>query len=365
MSPVTLTYKVVKDVPIKLDVYLPENRQNGVRLPAVVYFHGGGLVLGSRHCEDLFPTWLQGELCTSPSSTELLLCSILFSARTNAAGYAFISADYRLIPTGPTTGHDVVEDIKDVFAFLRGQDLKIAHENGDEVLLDPGKIAVSGSSAGGLCAYLSVIHVTPKPAAALPIFAMGGDFLTGYFTPRTEPFLGGRELVDASRFTNYIHPLSSKVASDLISESQLAFVPNSNPPIPANPRMGLTFLYFQLGTYLDYYTGQHEPSLSAALRDASKDGLQGTIPERHRALFPQLNVDSSWPPTYLLHGEEDTAVSVDESKNMHRLLKDAGVNATLKLVPGQDHYFDIGPNTEELYSQIYDEVVEFLKNHLC
>ncbi|KAL0574945.1 hypothetical protein V5O48_007019 [Marasmius crinis-equi] len=344
MSPITLTYKVVKDVPIKLDVYLPQNRQKGVRLPAVVYFHGGGLIMGSRR--DLFPTWLQ--------------------TRTNAAGYIFISADFRLIPTGPTTGHDVVEDIKDLFAFLRGQDLKISDESGGEVLLDPGKIAVSGSSAGGLCAYLSVIHVTPKPAAVLPIFACGGDFLTPfYFAPKTEPFLRGRDLVDASRFTDYIHPISSKVASDLLSESPLTFVPNSNPPIPANPRMALAFLYLQLGTYLDYYTGEYEPSLSDALKGASKDRLQDAIPQRHHALFPQLNVDSSWPPTYLLHGEEDTAVSVDESKNIHRLLKEAGVSTTLKLVPGQDHFFDImTPNAEELYGQIFDEVLVFLKSHL-
>ena len=132
--------------------------------------------------------------------------------------------------------------------------------------------------------------------------------------------------------------------------------------------MALAFLYLQLGTYLDYYTGEHEPSLSAAMRDSpdtSKESLRDLIPQRHRNLFPQYNVNSSWPPTYLLHGEDDTAVLVDESKNMHQLLKEAGVDTTLKHIPGQDHYFDImTPNAEDLYGKVFDEVLGFLKSHL-
>ncbi|KAL0069099.1 hypothetical protein AAF712_003785 [Marasmius tenuissimus] len=343
MSPITLSYKVVRDVPIKLDVYLPAKRQGPGRLSAVVYFHGGGLIIGSR--KDLFPTWLQ--------------------SRVNSAGYVFISADFRLIPTGPTTGHDVVEDIKDLFTFLRGPDFKVSYDGGEQVTLNPTKIAVSGSSAGGLCAYLTAIHVTPKPAALLPIFASGGDFLTpSYFSPKSKPFVRGRDLLDTTRFTDYIHPISPKIASDLLSESPLAFVPNTNPPIPANPRMPLAFLYLQLGTYLDYYTGEHEPSLSAATRDSS-GSKDLAIPPRHHGLFPQLNVSSSWPSTYLLHGEEDTAVLVDESKNIHRLLQEAGVDSTLKLIPGQDHFFDImTPNAEDLYGQVFDEILEFLKSRL-
>ncbi|KAG7088138.1 hypothetical protein E1B28_012160 [Marasmius oreades] len=344
---ITLTYKVVKGVPIKLDLYLPTHEQNQGPTPAVVYFHGGGLVMGSRR--DLFPHWLQN--------------------RVTSTGYVFISADFRLIPTGPTTGHDVVEDIKDLFAFLREKDFKVCRETGEEVKIDPGKVAVSGSSAGGLCAYLAASHVTPRPAALLPIFASGGDFLTPfYLNPKSEPFLRGRPLVDASMFADYVHPLAAKVASDLLSESPLTFVPGSNPPLPANPRMAVVFLYLQLGTYLDYYTGQYEPSISASLRSLvgdSKQRLIDTIPEHHRALFPQLNVTSSWPPTYLLHGEEDTAVLVHESQNIHQLLKDAEVESTLKLVPGQDHYFDVmTPNAEDLWGNVFDDVLVFLKKQL-
>ncbi|KAF9262867.1 alpha/beta-hydrolase [Marasmius fiardii PR-910] len=343
-SPITLTYKIVKDVPIKLDAYLPTNSQTQGSLPAVVYFHGGGLVMGSR--SDLFPTWLQN--------------------RVTSAGYVFISADFRLIPTGPTTGHDVIKDIKDLFSFLRsGETL------GNQFRLDPAKIAVAGSSAGGLCAYLATIHVSPKPVALLSIFASGGDFLTPfYLNAKSEPFLRGRPLVDESKFTDFIHPLGSGISNNILSESPLTFVPGSNPPIPANPRMAVAFLYLQLGTYLDYYTGECDPSISRSLRNLlsngdSKQSLIDAISEKHRALFPQLNVSGSWPPTYLLHGGDDTAVLVQESENIHQLLKDAGVESTLKIVPGQDHYFEsMIPNGEELFANIFDEVANFLETHL-
>ena len=44
--------------------------------------------------------------------------------------------------------------------------------------IDPKTIAVAGSSAGGLCAYLAAMHcVSPKPKALLSLYGQGGDFL--------------------------------------------------------------------------------------------------------------------------------------------------------------------------------------------
>ena len=75
---VTLVYKTVcasnsssegglSGIPLQLDVYLPDSRlsgasafeDNGVGIPAVVYFHGGGLLAGNRR--SWFPDWLQSE----------------------------------------------------------------------------------------------------------------------------------------------------------------------------------------------------------------------------------------------------------------------------------------------------------------
>jgi acetyl esterase/lipase len=53
----TLTYSVVNDHPIKIDYYLPASR--GV-LPAIIYYHGGGMTAGSRRSPGL-PYWIYGE----------------------------------------------------------------------------------------------------------------------------------------------------------------------------------------------------------------------------------------------------------------------------------------------------------------
>ena len=114
-------------------------------------------------------------------------------ARVNEAGIAFISADYRLIPTGSITAHDVVDDVKDAFAFLRGPAFSSALDalaaEGKlpfaKFRIDPKSIAVAGSSAGGTCAYFAAMHVEPKPACVLSVFATGGDLLV---SPRASPY---------------------------------------------------------------------------------------------------------------------------------------------------------------------------------
>jgi len=78
-DPVTLVYKTVSaanlssgdkpfEIPLHLDVYPPANshlndystpRDEDFRVPAVVYFHGGGLLVGNR--KSWFPEWLHGE----------------------------------------------------------------------------------------------------------------------------------------------------------------------------------------------------------------------------------------------------------------------------------------------------------------
>jgi acetyl esterase/lipase len=104
----------------------------------------------------------------------------LSQARIVAAGCVFISAEYRLLPGA--TAHDVIEDIKDLFVFLRQDDLRFKTDDGASSFgVDHTSIAVAGSSAGGLCAYLAAIHVSPKPTAVLALYAVGGNaFVSRY-----------------------------------------------------------------------------------------------------------------------------------------------------------------------------------------
>ena len=151
--------------------------------------------------------------------------------------------------------------------------------------------------------------------------------------------------------------------------------------------MLLARLYLQVGTYIDYYTGEHEPSLSGQLREALEtlseamveNEAEGIIGERHSRLFPQFSIGNSkddarrWPPTVLIHGTDDTAVPIHESRNLYRLLKSSrheidgkGASASgavedlLIEVPGVEHSFDLAPDAEEKFGNVFEKVVEFV-----
>ncbi|THH27996.1 hypothetical protein EUX98_g6191 [Antrodiella citrinella] len=336
---VTLPYKHADGRLISADFYLPHIQrsssssqdQNPINLPALVYFHGGGLTVGTR--ESWFPTWLKDRL--------------------NSLGILFISADYRLIP--PASGLDLVDDICDIFKFLS---------------VDRSRIAVAGTSSGGLCAYLAALHAEPKPVAVLNMYAMGGDFLTPhYLAVKHTPFFRGREILDPSNFAEFLYPQCTSLES--ISESPLAYYPETAPipGYPANPRMLLARLYLQLGVFLDYYTQMYQPSLSLALRGARDDAelseiLLSHLSPSHLRLFPQLQVSSAWPPTFLIHGEADTAVPVLESIHMRDVLKTAGVDVTLQIVKGLEHSFDYVKDAEAHFSALFDQAASFLMTRL-
>jgi hypothetical protein len=73
-----------------------------------------------------------------------------------------------------TTGHEILQDIKDFFLHLSTMEYDIA---GGKFSVDMSNIVVVGASAGGLCALLAGLHVSPKPMAVLDLYGMGGNFL--------------------------------------------------------------------------------------------------------------------------------------------------------------------------------------------
>lgn len=111
--------------------------------PALVYFHGGGFVLGTLNGVD--------ELCRAVAA---------------GSGWAVLSVDYRLAPEHPYPA--ALEDCVDAYSWL----IRTARERG----IDSRHVAVGGDSAGGnlaaaLCLYrrhngdeLPVAQVLAYPA---------------------------------------------------------------------------------------------------------------------------------------------------------------------------------------------------------
>jgi acetyl esterase len=107
---------VVTDGAIPLRVYRPAGVPDSTRLPAVVFFHGGGWVIGEVETYDV-------------------LCRQL----TAATGASVISVDYRLAPE-----HKFPAAAEDAWAATRW----IAG-HAAELGLDATRLAVAGDSAGG------------------------------------------------------------------------------------------------------------------------------------------------------------------------------------------------------------------------
>lgn len=118
------------DIPVR--VYYPKELQKSN--PALVFYHGGGWVIGNIDTHD--------DICR---------------ALTNLANCVTISVDYRLAPE-----HKFPAAIDDCFAALQ-----YVYEHAEEFQIDRTRIAVGGDSAGGNLA--AVISHLAKEKAVPPI----------------------------------------------------------------------------------------------------------------------------------------------------------------------------------------------------
>jgi acetyl esterase/lipase len=99
---------------VRVLIYLPHMEQQP--LPALLWIHGGGYIMGSADAEDS-----------------------LTRSIASAIGCAVVTVDYRLAPETPYPG-----PLEDCYATLKWLS---AHT--DELGIDPKRIAIGGSSAGG------------------------------------------------------------------------------------------------------------------------------------------------------------------------------------------------------------------------
>lgn len=294
----TFTYKTA-GVPILLDVHYPA-LPSPTPLPLLVWFHGGGLLQG--HRAKVAPHHIRG---------------------VTKHGYALVSADYRLCPQ---VGVDeVVEDVKDCLYWCSTELSNQLAAVDNTPALDPNRIAVSGSSAGGYLALLAGLHCQNNPGAprvVLPIYPITNPFGTFFTEPQTPP-RGGVDRAVVARF------LDQGAAVQSCNEAD-------------DPRNNM------------YVYMMQEAILAELLH--LKPGDDDFIVSRQ--ILKRDGRTPAFPPTFIVHGDADRYVGVEQADEVVDALKKVGAVVEYERLKGLDHLFDVEENVELV--GYYD----FLNTHL-
>ena len=147
----TYVYKRAGQCQIKADVYGADAQ---VRKPAVIWIHGGALILGDR------------------KGTSRMLQGLLLKS-----GFVVVSIDYRLAPE--TKLPAIIRDVQDACQWVRKKGPQLFH-------IDARRIGVAGGSAGGYLTLMTGFCVSPRPRALASFWGYGD--IAGAWYSRPDPF---------------------------------------------------------------------------------------------------------------------------------------------------------------------------------
>lgn len=234
--------------------------------------------------------------------------------------YACVSADYRLAPQVPISA--ILEDVRDVIVFVRSR--LASHAPADT--LDTSRLAVSGSSAGGYLALLAGLYIEPKPQVILPIYPITDPL--GWFFTNSQPPPMGRELVSKEHLAEFLDRKAVAVA-------------NCMPNAKEDARMHM---------YVRMLADANLAELWAVPKDAGEETEKWRLSHRIR--------DWRTPPTYVLHGDSDTCVGVEQADEVVGAMVGCGIEVVYERPRGKDHFLDIGQDYEN------DAFFKFMFKHL-
>jgi acetyl esterase/lipase len=279
----------------------------GEARPVLLWIHGGALIFGHRV-----------ELADAGDQLDLYL----------ERGFVVVSIDYRLAPA--TRLDQIQADVADAHAWLR-------REGPSAFGIDPDRIGVVGHSAGAYLALSLGFRAEPRPAAVVSFYGYG---TLGWYTSPSEVYLEDGPIDD--------------------DDPDVAAV-RRGPPIANSPLAELD----QRITFYVYCRQTGRWPIEVAGRDPATDAgfFAGYEPLRH--------VDAAYPPTMLLHGQEDEDVPFGEAEAMFDALTGAGVDAAfvhdgLPRYEGAffEHGFDEDMDAPGV-RMAFDEALAFLDRNLA
>lgn len=199
----TYVYKTVGSCQIKADVH---QAAPGARKSAVMWIHGGALIMGSRK-------GLDGRV----------------HAELVRRGFVVVSIDYRLAPETKLPG--IIEDVRDAWRWVR-------QEGPKRFGIDPDRIATAGGSAGGYLTLMTGFCLEPRPRALVSYYGYG-DITTPWYSQPDE-FYRSQPLV------------SKDEASGAVGKQEV-----SEPPAPN--RRGRFYLYCRQNGIWPNEVAGHDP----------------------------------------------------------------------------------------------------------
>lgn len=258
--------------------------------------------------------WLHGGALIFGDRTHIRAVQV---ERYVKAGFVVVSIDYRLAPE--TKLPEILEDVRDAYLWVRAKGPALFHA-------DPNRIAVVGHSAGGYLTLAAGYHLQPRPKALVSFYGYGD--ITGAWYSRPDPFYLREPAVSKES-------AELAVGSTVISEGD-------------EERRWPFYLYCrQQGLWPKEVAGWDPDSQ----------------PRAFDPYCPARNVSADYPPTLLLHGDQDTDVPFEQSAMMARELARRNVEHRFIQIRGGQHGFDANLSDPQAV-QAFEEGLSFLKKHL-
>lgn len=235
------------------------------------------------------------------------------------AGFVVVSIDYRLAPETKLKG--IIDDVKDAFQWVREQGPKL-HK------IDPKRIGVVGHSAGGYLTLMSGFAVEPRPQALVAFYGYGD--IDGNWYAKPDPFY---------RKTRPI--VSKEDAYKAIGTKEIA---------EGNVKgRGDFYMYCRQNGLWPQLVAGHDPVKE---------------PQAFDRFCPIRNVTKDYPPTLLLHGDNDTDVPYNQSVDMAGELQKKGVAYKFITIKNGPHGFDAKGFKDADVAAAFERTLAFLKKHV-
>lgn len=181
-------------------------------------------------------------------------------------------------------------------------------------------------------------HEPPGPGpfpAILLLHGSGGNIR--FWTERVAPYLASLRIalygVHYFDRTGTLRADAATILDGVHYPQWLSTVADSIQYVSTRPKVDggrVALLGISLGAFLALSAGTNSANRIRAIIEIS-----GGMPEMYAP-----NVSSSFPPTLILHGTEDSVVPMGQARALDTLLTQKRVPHRLELLEGQGHWFD-------------------------